>query len=350
MVEEIQFYEPEEENGFLSNFSPSPIVLSDTVWATSEHYYQAQKFTDPDIQRAIRLAQSPDHAFQLSREYEASVKSDWMDVRHAVMRYIVFEKFRQNNHLTHLLVSTGNKILTEHSHKDSYWGDGGDGTGQNALGKILMEVREHFAQKAPYNLVHYVDSAKLPTQWGTFQMYGFVEQATGKEHLALVYGNLNTMQPPLIRLHSECLTGDALFSARCDCGFQLSRAMQNIVNAGSGVLLYLRQEGRGIGLINKIRAYHLQDEGADTVEANEALGFAADMRDYSFCRGMLSFLNIESVRLMTNNPKKVQALENANIVIVERVPLQEGNNRHNHGYLNTKATKLGHMFDSSFIK
>ncbi|MGF1727586.1 GTP cyclohydrolase II [Photobacterium nomapromontoriensis] len=350
MVEQIQFYEPNEQNGFLSNFSLSPILLSDVVWATSEHYYQAQKFTDPNIQREIRLAQTPDYAFKLSRQYEAKVKSDWMDVRHAVMRYIVFEKFRQHNHLIHLLVSTGNKTLIEHSHKDHYWGDGGDGTGQNELGKILMEVRKHFAEIEPYNLVRYVDSAKLPTQWGIFHMYGFVEQSTGKEHLALVYGNLDASHPPLIRLHSECLTGDALFSARCDCGFQLARAMQNIVNAGSGILLYLRQEGRGIGLINKIRAYHLQDDGADTVEANEALGFAADMRDYSFCRGMLSFLNVKSVRLMTNNPRKVQALENANIDVVERVPLQEGNNQYNHGYLNTKATKLGHMFDSAFIK
>ncbi|OAN11728.1 GTP cyclohydrolase [Photobacterium jeanii] len=180
-------------------------------------------------------------------------------------------------------------------------------------------------------------------------MYGFTETATGKEHLALVYGELDPETPPLIRLHSECLTGDALFSARCDCGFQLSRAMQNIVDAGSGVLFYLRQEGRGIGLINKIRAYHLQDDGADTVEANERLGFAADMRDYNFCRGMLSFLNIKSVRLMTNNPRKVNALEKAGIKITERVALQEGNNPHNENYLKTKANKLGHMFDKSFV-
>lgn len=350
MIEEIQFYEPNEDYGFLSNFADSPIQLSDVTWPTSEHYYQAQKFIDPSIQHQILHAPTPDEAFRLSREYPQLVKSDWMDVRHSVMRYIVFEKFRQNPYFTHLLVSTGDKLLTEHSHKDSYWGDGGDGKGQNELGKILMEVRDHFAEIEPFNYVHFVDSAKLPTQWGTFRMYGFVEQATGKEHLALVYGELKNGEPPLIRLHSECLTGDALFSARCDCGFQLSRAMENIVKAGSGVLFYLRQEGRGIGLINKIRAYHLQDEGADTVEANEALGFAADMRDYSFCKGMLNFLNIESVKLMTNNPRKMKALQSAGINVSERVALQEGNNPHNHGYLKTKASKLGHMFDESFIK
>ncbi|MGF1682206.1 GTP cyclohydrolase II [Photobacterium minamisatsumaniensis] len=350
MVDEIQFYEPDEVHGFLSNFSPSPILLSNEVWPTSEHYYQAQKFEEPSIQKEILLAETPDEAFSLSRKYADKVKQDWMDVRHAVMRYIVFEKFRQNSQLTHLLVSTGDNLLTEHSHKDNYWGDGGDGKGQNELGKILMEVRDYFSEIEPYNLVHFVDSAKLPTQWGTFQMYGFVEQATGKEHLALVYGQLDENKPPLIRLHSECLTGDALFSARCDCGFQLSRAMENIVSAGSGVLFYLRQEGRGIGLINKIRAYHLQDNGADTVEANEALGFDADMRNYDFCRGMLSFLNIKSVDLMTNNPRKVKALENAGININKRVALQEGNNPHNSGYLKTKASKLGHMFDDAFIK
>ncbi|GAB3522673.1 GTP cyclohydrolase II [Photobacterium alginatilyticum] len=350
MVDEIQFYEPTESHGFLSNFASSPITLSDIVWPTSEHYYQAQKFVEPEIQQQILKAETPDQAFSLSRQYADKVKEDWMDVRTAVMRFIVFEKFRQNPRLAHLLVSTGDSVIKEHSHKDDFWGDGGDGSGRNELGKILMDVREYFAKKEPFNLVHFVDSAKLPTQWGTFQMYGFIEQATGKEHLALVYGELDPDAPPLIRLHSECLTGDALFSARCDCGFQLSRAMENIVNAGSGVLFYLRQEGRGIGLINKIRAYHLQDDGADTVEANERLGFAADMRDYSFCRGMLSFLNIKSVKLMTNNPRKVKALTSAGINIEKRVPLQEGNNPHNENYLKTKASKLGHMFDEEFIK
>ncbi|PSU45064.1 GTP cyclohydrolase II [Photobacterium frigidiphilum] len=350
MVEEIKFYEPEDNHGFLSNFALSPITLSDVVWPSSEHYYQAQKFTDLSIQNKILNAETPDDAFKISRDFADQVKDDWMEVRGAVMRFIVFEKFRQNTYFTHLLVSTGDHFIKEHSHKDDYWGDGGDGSGRNELGKILMDVREYFAKKEPFNLVHFVDSAKLPTQWGTFQMYGFIEVKTGKEHLALVYGQPTPDEPTLIRLHSECLTGDALFSQRCDCGFQLARAMENIVKKGSGVLLYLKQEGRGIGLINKIRAYHLQDEGADTVEANERLGFAADMRDYAFCRGMLSFLNIESVSLMTNNPRKINALTDNGINVVERVTLQEGNNPFNEGYLKTKSAKLGHMFDAEFIK
>lgn len=181
-------------------------------------------------------------------------------------------------------------------------------------------------------------------------MHGFIENATGKEHLALVYGDLARNEAPLIRLHSECLTSDALLSTRCDCGFQINGTLQNIVEEGCGVLLYLCQEGRGIGFINKIRAYHLQDEGADTVEANERLVFAADMRDYAFCKGILGYLGINKVRLMTNNLRKLAALKKVNINAVERVSLQESNNPHNQHYLQTKANKLGHMFDPKFVE
>ena len=349
MIDEIQFYEPSDDFGFLSNFALAPITIAGIKWPSSEHFYQAQKFNDLQLQRVIRRAPTPDEAFSLSREYAQFVRPDWMALRDSVMRDVVLEKFSQNPAYAYQLVATGERVLTEHSHKDAYWGDGGDGCGRNELGKILMDVRSKLALQAPYNLVSYVDSAKLPTEFGTFQMNGFIEKATGKEHLALVYGKIDPSEPVLIRLHSECLTGDALFSARCDCGFQLAKAMQNIVAKGSGVILYLRQEGRGIGLLNKIRAYHLQDDGADTVEANERLGFAADMRDYKFCKGMLGHLNIHSVNLMTNNPRKVNALLKAGINIAERVPLQEGNNPHNSGYLKTKANKLGHMFASDFI-
>lgn len=191
--------------------------------------------------------------------------------------------------------------------------------------------------------VKYVADSKLPMPWGVFTMVGFEDEETGKEHVALVYGELSSDEPVLARVHSECLTGDALFSLRCDCGFQLQEALKRIVNNGSGVLLYLRQEGRGIGLLNKIRAYHLQDQGADTVEANEKLGFEADMRRYDMCQPMLEHLGVKSVALMTNNPRKVAALEKFGVTVDSRVPLQVGKNIHNENYLATKMGKLGHM-------
>ncbi|MBQ4672749.1 GTP cyclohydrolase II [Aeromonas dhakensis] len=189
-----------------------------------------------------------------------------------------------------------------------------------------------------------VAKSKLPTPWGTFTLVGFQETSTGKDHAALVMGDITGDEPVLGRIHSECLTGDALFSLRCDCGFQLQAALENIAKAGRGVLLYVRQEGRGIGLLNKIRAYHLQDQGADTVEANVALGFAADMRDYTICADMLKQLEVKSLKLMTNNPRKMKAMESFGIPVAERVPLQEGRNPHNEFYLSTKANKLDHMF------
>ncbi|ANB69247.1 GTP cyclohydrolase II [Aeromonas sp. 96A] len=188
-----------------------------------------------------------------------------------------------------------------------------------------------------------VAKSNLPTPWGTFTLVGFQETGTGKDHAALVMGDITGEEPVLGRIHSECLTGDALFSLRCDCGFQLQAAMENIAKAGRGVLLYVRQEGRGIGLLNKIRAYHLQDQGADTVEANVALGFAADMRDYTICADMLKQLEVKSLKLMTNNPRKMKAMESFGIPVAERVPLQEGRNPHNEFYLSTKANKLDHM-------
>ncbi len=191
--------------------------------------------------------------------------------------------------------------------------------------------------------VSLVASAQLPTPWGVFTMTGFKEEATGKDHVALSMGDLTTDAPVLARIHSECLTGDALFSLRCDCGFQLQAALQRIAKEERGVLLYVRQEGRGIGLLNKIHAYHLQDQGADTVEANEALGFAPDLRDYTICADMLKELGVKSLRLMTNNPRKIKAMEQFGVHVAERIPLEEGRNAYNEFYLATKAGKLGHM-------
>ncbi len=191
--------------------------------------------------------------------------------------------------------------------------------------------------------VKYVASSKLPTPWGIFTMHGFEDHKSGKEHVALTFGELEPNAPILGRVHSECLTGDALFSLRCDCGFQLQTAMQHIAEAGQGFILYLRQEGRGIGLINKIRAYELQDAGANTVEANEQLGFAADMRKYDMIAPMLQKIGVTKVKLMTNNPRKVNALVDNGVEVCERVPLQVGKNRYNESYLKTKSTVLGHL-------
>ncbi|MEY4588155.1 MAG: cyclohydrolase [Pseudomonadota bacterium] len=191
--------------------------------------------------------------------------------------------------------------------------------------------------------VEFVESCKLPTPFGMFVMHGFFDNTHQKEHIVLTLGEIKPDQTVLVRIHSECLTGDGLFSLRCDCGAQLQSALYKISVAGSGAVFYLRQEGRGIGLLNKIRAYHLQDQGADTVEANEHLGFAADLRDYSMLGPMFAHLNIKRVKLLTNNPKKIKALEELGIEIETRLAHETGRNSHNHHYLDTKKDKLGHL-------
>ncbi|MDA8645871.1 GTP cyclohydrolase II [Porticoccaceae bacterium] len=196
-------------------------------------------------------------------------------------------------------------------------------------------------------VLRYIESSKLPTRWGTFDIHGFEDPFKGKEHIAITLGDCSADEPLLTRIHSECLTGDALGSMRCDCGEQLHQAMKRISERGRGAILYLRQEGRGIGLVNKIRAYNLQDKGADTVEANERLGFGADMRDYSICAPMLQHLGAASIQLMTNNPRKVNALKDLGFKVVERKSIETESNPHNAQYLSTKAGKLGHLFRPS---
>lgn len=193
--------------------------------------------------------------------------------------------------------------------------------------------------------VKYVESCKLPTPWGIFDMHGFEDSETDKEHVVLTMGEINGDEPVLARVHSECLTGDGLFSLRCDCGAQLQAALHKIAQNGRGAVFYLRQEGRGIGLLNKIKAYHLQDAGADTVEANEALGFGADLRKYDMLKPMMERFGIRSLRLMTNNPRKIDALREIGIDVTERLPHETGRNPHNAKYLETKKGKLGHMLD-----
>jgi GTP cyclohydrolase II len=192
-------------------------------------------------------------------------------------------------------------------------------------------------------LLDYTTSCLLPTPWAQFTLHAFVEHSTGKEHLAMTLGDIGNGEPVLARVHSECLTGDVLFSQRCDCGAQLEAALQQIARAGRGVLLYLNQEGRGIGLANKLRAYALQDRGLDTVDANRRLGVADDERDYAHAAAMLRALGVDKVRLLTNNPAKVEGLEAAGISVVERVAHHMPANPHNADYLATKRKKSGHL-------
>jgi 3,4-dihydroxy 2-butanone 4-phosphate synthase/GTP cyclohydrolase II len=192
-------------------------------------------------------------------------------------------------------------------------------------------------------LVHRVAEAKIPTELGEFRIIGYQNDVDKAEHIALVFGEVAGQRDVLVRMHSKCLTGDVFGSQRCDCGPQLHRAMEMVAEAGRGVIVYLDQEGRGIGLLNKLRAYAIQDTGADTVQANERLGFAPDLRNYGIGAQILRDLGLSSIRVMTNNPRKLVGLEGYGLEIVERVPLVTDPNRNNRGYLQVKRDKLGHL-------
>src|SRR6201993_3318385 len=208
-----------------------------------------------------------------------------------------------------------------------------------------MAKKRSTSKAKPAKTPRIVARAHLPTRYGRFTIYGFEGRGAKEEAVALVRGNLKGKSAPLVRVHSQCLTGDVLTSLRCDCRAQLELSMKKIGRASSGVLLYLPQEGRGIGLMNKLRAYELQDGGMDTVEANVSLGFAADAREYEFPAKILKKLGAPRIRLLSNNPDKVRQLESAGVPVVERVPCQPRVSKISRAYMQTKKHKMGHLLD-----
>lgn len=210
---------------------------------------------------------------------------------------------------------------------------------------LLMISIEHLQEYRRRNeiTISHETNAKLPTRYGDFRIHGFVDKITGEDHIALVLGNPKEHEKLLVRVHSECLTGDAFGSAKCDCGEQLDFALKSIAKEGVGILIYLRQEGRGIGLINKLKAYELQEKGMDTVEANVALGFPEDARNYAVAAQILKMFEVKQVRLLTNNPQKIEGLEKYGINVAERVPIEIAAKPADLFYLQTKKLKMGHI-------
>jgi len=219
------------------------------------------------------------------------------------------------------------------------------GIPKTVVDRLLRENEHHECPDSPETCVRIRAIAELPTRFGDYQVVAFLNNSDNKEHAAFVHGNVFEKEAVPVRIHSECLTGDAIGSLRCDCRDQLIDSLEKIGKMDAGLVIYLRQEGRGIGFANKIRAYQLQDAGADTVEANEMLGFRPDERDYGIAAHILGSLHVGSIRIMTNNPDKVRDLQTHGVTIVERIPVVVPPTDRNLGYLETKRRKMGHLLD-----
>ncbi|NBM14461.1 GTP cyclohydrolase II [Streptomyces sp. GC420] len=341
---------------FLSNYSAATVQLDGLPYPTVEHAYQAAKTFDGAARARIAGEPDPDEAKRLGRHY--ADRGDWEEAKVVVMRSLVEQKF-QDPALRGKLLATGSAELVEgNDWGDEFWGVCA-GRGQNTMGLILMAVREQARReqeptarsdlKVPPPAgdgaagLGCAAQARIPTGHGVFTAWGYRNVLQGGEQLALTLGRVRDAQRVLVRVHSECLTGEALGSLRCDCGPQLDAAMAAVAAEGAGVILYLRgHEGRGIGLLAKLRAYALQDAGFDTVDANASMGLPADARDYRVAAQMLADLGVRSVRLLSNNPDKVEALTALGVDVAERLPLLVEANRHSLDYLRTKRDRMGH--------
>jgi GTP cyclohydrolase II len=340
---------------FLSNYSAAAVCLDGQPFPTVEHAYQAAKSLDQAARQRIATEPDPDKAKRLGRRH--ADRADWEEAKVAVMRALVEQKF-QDPELRSRLLATGSAELIEGNNwGDEFWGVCA-GHGQNTMGMILMAVRERArrAQKANPPTVDRASrasdlsgalgcaaQARIPTAHGVFTAWGYRNVLQGGEQLALSLGRVRGAEGALVRVHSECLTGESLGSLRCDCGPQLDAALAAVAAEGIGAVLYLRgHEGRGIGLLAKLRAYALQDAGFDTVDANAALGLPADARDYRVAAQILAYMGVRSVRLLSNNPDKAHALTALGVEVVERIALLAEPNAHSLEYLRTKRDRMGH--------
>lgn len=333
---------------FLSNYYPAAVCLDGAWYPAVENAYQAAKTRDPEVRERIAAA-DPDEAKRLGRL--SLDQPGWEEMKVAVMRGLVGQKFRDER-MRRLLLSTGTAELVEgNDWGDDFWGMCG-GRGQNFMGLILMAVRARAIRDAAGSVpvitggaagVGLAARASIPTVYGPFTAWAYRGVLDGSEHLALTAGNVRGGESVLVRVHSECLTGEALGSLRSDCGPQLDAALAAVAGAGTGAVLYMRgHEGRGIGLLAKLRAYALQNAGFDTVDANSAMGLPEDARDYRAAARILADLGVRSIRLLSNNPAKTRALTALGIKVTEQLPLITPSNQHNIGYLMTKRDRMGH--------